>query len=254
MKKLLFAFVPAFAVLASLQAASASTTQVGLSTILVTGQHRESSATATLSAPAPVLWISHRSGRFTLFAEATASLGSDTVLGNKLGLTSVQLSYMNALVRYHLTPNTSVGLGESVYNQQSDYTRGTYRGASFGEIDTSRVVGVRYQVRELIYRTAHSKIVARFAFNPHLWAHLDIRNTDGDGDGGDGRFGEGGFMLPEHGSQIDAALESSTRNRRFTFTYGVRYVNLVMLFPYGELADQNSFVIPFVGLSTAVGR
>ncbi len=257
-KKLLLLCAVVLAIASLSSAALASTTNVGLSAIVVNGLHREMNGTSSVSAvPAPVLWISHRTGRFTLFGEVTSSLGptpvSNTGNGFGTGLSSVQLSYLNVLLRYHLNARTEIGLGETVYNQRSTYSN------PFStlppQIDTSRVVGMRYEIRERLYGTMHSNLTTHLAFNPHLSANLIESQSDGDGDHGDPGISEPIVTTqPEAGSQIDAALTNSVQNKRYTVSYGLRYVNMQMFFQSGELADRNSFVMPFIGVSTTVGR
>ena len=232
--------------------ADAATTRIELRALVVSGSHIESGGTSTVSLqPAPTLRITTSEKRWSLFAEIASSLGPVPVTstgGMNSGLASVQASYINTAVRYRINAITSLGIGETIYNQNSIYQTNQL----FGEnsADSSRIVGMRYEIRSKIYSTLHSQWHADLAVNPHLSASLVQYEPTNDADGDEGVR----FAFPEVGSQVDASLSNRVSNRRYSLTYGVRYINLSMFFPYHELADRDAFVIPFVGIARSFGH
>ena len=255
--------VPAFAAFVALscQCVMAAETQAGLDLVVISGTHTETFASATGSAPAPLVQVSERIGRFEIAGEGVPPLGNIAVAANALGLNNVNLSYFGSAVRYRVTDTTTIGIGETLYNQQSTYV--TNFQSSFGnphpvsqtEIDSSRVAGVQYSIRQVLRQTGRSSLSVRIGVNPHLSAnlhhefHVNLR---------DGRSIPEPYLsytAPEEGSQIDAVLTNAVYVRRtLRLEYGIRYLNMTMLFADKSLADRNAFLIPFVGLSAAVGN
>jgi len=247
----------AFAAL-SCQCANAAETQAGLDMVIITGTHTETFASATGSAPAPLVHVSERIGRFEIAGEGIPPLGNIPVAANDLGLSNVNLSYFNAVIRYRVTDTTAIGIGETLYNQQSTYVTSFETG--FGnpalqtEIDSSRVAGVQYSIVQTLRQSGRSSLTLRFGVNPHLSANLHHAYK---------LTFSGGRIIPiypspttdsEAGSQIDAELTDVVRiHRTLRLEYGIRYLNMTMLFADKSLADRNAFLIPFVGLSAAVG-
>jgi len=230
----------------------AATTRVEVRALLVNGIHTETGSTSTVAAqPVPMLRITTSEKRWALFAEGTSSLGSTPINasgGFNPGPTSVHLSYVNAIVRYRLNSATSLGIGETIYNQVSTYCQNIPFSEPYA--DASRVVGVRYEIRREFYSTPHSRWNADLAVNPHLSANLVEYEPTNDADGDEGFM----RMTPESGSQVDASISNRVSNKRYSVTYGLRYVNLSMFFPYHELADRNAFVIPFIGIARSFGH
>ena len=232
--------------------AAAATTRIELRALIVSGSHVESGATSTVSsAPAPMLRVTTSEKRWSLFAEFASSLGRTPIIssgGFNSGPNSIKLSYLNTALRYRVNAMTSIGIGETVFNQESIYPPNGF----FGEpnAQASRVVGMRYEIRSVIYSTLHSRWHAELALNPHLTANLVEYEATNDADGDEGVR----FSTPELGSQVDASLSNRVRNRRYSLTYGIRYVNLSMLFPYHQLADRDALVIPFIGIARSFGH
>ncbi|MGC8484089.1 MAG: hypothetical protein ACP5O6_00425 [Candidatus Baltobacteraceae bacterium] len=242
--------------------ARASTTRVSVGAVIVTGTHRERGGVATTGvAPVPALWVSHRIGRFALYGEAVSSLGPAPVTGGWTHLQSVSLSYLNFVLRYHLSHAMTFGVGETLYNQQSTYYSGfgtispppnfVYL-VSFTDTERSRVVGARFELRDALHRSTRGRLTALFAVNPHMTANLGSRWSNRLSNGASHTGSQ--FLEPEVGSQVDAAIENSVRERRYTLRYGLRYVNLLMKFPNGEVALQNALVAPFIGISRSFGH
>ena len=243
-----FVSVSAFAFAAP---ARAATTRVEVRALLVNGIHTETGSTSTVAAQVvPMLEITTSEKRWAFSAEATSSLGSRAIVatsGFNPGPTSVRLSNLNAVVRYRLNSATSLGIGETIYNQASIYDQNIPFGEPYAE--ASRVVGARFEIRREFYATAHSRWNADLAVNPHLSASLVEYEPSNDADGDEGII----RATPEAGSQVDVSIENRVSNKRYSLTYGLRYINLSMYFPYHELADRNAFVIPFVGIARSFG-
>jgi len=244
--------------------ARAGATRVSAGVVVVDGTHREAGGvTMTGAAPAPALSISHRIGRFSLFGEGVSTLGPLGISGGSSSLQSVELSYLNFVLRYHLSRSMTVGVGETIYNQLSDYR------FNFGTIsppptfvyvlgsisrERTRTVGTRFELRDEFHRSKRTHLEALLAVNPRLTARWT--------NSGDLLYSNGTsaavpttFIIPESGSQIDASIENSVRERRYTLVYGLRYTNLTLFFTrYSTLADRNAFVIPFVGISRTFGH
>ena len=199
------------------------------------------------SIPAPIFFGTHRFGRFELEAEGIPPLGDFKVGNSSLGLTAIALAYFAPSMRYDLTSKTWLGLGETIYNQQSKY-----QNAWSTEIDRSRVVGLQYQVGVTVHQTMRSHLEVQLALNPHMSANLGQQATD--------FFGNGTSHIrpwtsvPESGSQFDALVMNTVHYRRLELVYGLRVINLTMHFADGSLADQNRFTMPFIGIAAPVGK
>jgi hypothetical protein len=242
--------------------ARAATLDGGVSLVLVNGTHAEQATNASISAvPAPMLRLSYNFGRFGVAAEGIPPIGelpsSSSAGPSPLRLDATELSYLDGVVRYRVTNTTTIGVGETLYNQQSRYDEQWHVPtgvplyiSSTTEIDRSRVAGTQYELVQILGRTLRSTLGLRLAFNPHMSANLgrsvsylwSNANT----------YGSQWFVTPESGSQIDASLTNTVRARRLRVLYGIRYLNLIMQFPGGALADRNTFWIPFAGVSTTL--
>lgn len=237
--------------------APAAPTEVGLQAAFANGAHTEtaapaggptaySQATANMI-PAPFLHLDQPLGRFALRLESIPPLGTIPVAKNGLGLDGVQLSYLGMSARYQVNAQAQIYAGETIYDQQSNYDHGTYT-----ERDRSRVAGVQYGALVQIHQGTRSRATFDVAFNPHMSSNLVQSATFVHANGTSQTFT---ITTPEAGSQIYMTLSNVVRAKaRTSVEYGVRYLNLTMKFPDGTLADRNAFWVPFVGLSTTIGR
>ena len=144
-----FAFTLAlFSAQSTLRALADSTTTAGISIVFVHGQHTEQGGSARAPlVPAPVLSVSHRMRGFEIFAEGIPPLHSYPVGTNTLGIHSISLSYAQATTRYWNRSRTlGAGVGETLYNQQTDYLGWASPAFSNGQYDASRVAGARYEI------------------------------------------------------------------------------------------------------------
>uniref|UniRef100_E6Q289 Uncharacterized protein n=1 Tax=mine drainage metagenome TaxID=410659 RepID=E6Q289_9ZZZZ len=255
--------VLAFA-LFSARDASAGVTRVSVGATAIIGTHREfQPVKVTGAAVVPAFRVSHRDGRFTLFGEGVSTLGPIAVSGVSNSLQSVDLSYLNFVLRYHLSRSMTFGVGETIYNQLSTY-QFNFGAISpppnfvyvFGSItrQRTRTVGARFELRDALYRSKRAHLEALFAVNPRLTARWTNSGVYLYSNGTSAAVAGPTISLPESGSQIDASIQNSVREHHYTLVYGIRYTNLSMFLPYHLLADRNAFVIPFIGIARSFGH
>ncbi len=228
-------------------------TTAGLSIVVVHGQHAEQGGTATAPLiPAPLIQASHRSGRFEIVAEGIPPLRSFPVGNNGLGLQNIALSYLSGSLRYWNKAGTfAAGIGETLYNQRTEYLGYVSPVFTEGQYDKSRVAGSLYEIVNRLPLRGGSVLETWLAYNPALHGHMTWTNFQTDRNG---TFDQ--ELLPdwERGSQIQAQVEIERPAGPFTVSYGVRYLNYQANFNGGFFADRNTFVMPFVGFTRRLGR
>ena len=231
---------------------AAATTRVELRALLVSGTHAETGSTSTIVLlPAPLLRITTSEKRWAIAAEGASSFGHHPVttsVGFNSGPNNIDVSYLNAAVRYRINEMVTLGIGETVYNQNSLYNGPGLFGEPFAQ--ASRIVGTRFELRSKIYSTPHSRWHADLAVNPSLSANLVQYEATNDADGDEGIR----LSAPEFGSQVDASISNRVDNRRYSLTYGFRYINLTMFYSNDRLADRESVIAPFVGIARSFGH
>ena len=233
--------------------AQQAASQAGVSLVFVHGQHVETGGTTNAPfIPAPVLNASTRLRQFEITAEGIPPLRSYPIGNNGLGIQNISLSYVEGSLRYwDKTGTFAAGIGETLYNQRTDYVSFSDSNGSIGQYDGSRVAGTRYELVARRPLRFGDTIEASLAVNPSLhglvhWTDYDIFR---------GRMHS--FDLRpgyEAGSQVEAALRFDHAVGPYTLRYGVRYLNYVAHFSNGNLADRNTFVMPFVGIERSLGR
>jgi hypothetical protein len=232
--------------------ASASPTEVGASLVVVNGVHVEQTGVGARASvvPAPLLNVRQKAGRFEFAFESIPPQRAP--LSGSLGLYSTQLSYFRPSVSYQVTRNTSIGVSELIYNQESLYSY-TYPSQTDKTTDRSRIVGVDYVLRQTLRRTARSEASLTAMIAPNLRGKLGQFTSIYVAGNVATTFGW--LSFPETGSQLDLVGNNDVHiNKRTTLHFGVRYLNMVMRFRNGNLADRNAFVVPFFGWSTTLGR
>lgn len=140
-----------------------------------------------------------------------------------------RLSYLNAEALYYSSNGRyALGLGETVLNQRTLYPPTPV-------VQASRVVGVRYSARAMLFATSRASLEAALAVNPSLHG---LQYTGA---------GRASFDDAERGAMIDTALRWSVPTPHFIFSYGLRYINYSAAYcATGALADRNNFLLPFV--------
>ena len=220
-------------------------TSVGITINGTSGEHIERSGVDSVPFfPVPIFQADHQHRRLRLHVEGVPPLGPVSLSGRVFGQNSqVTLSYLSGDLSLTLPANRySFGIGGTVINQQTDYARRR-------ETQTSRVVGARYILRGVVNEDGREQLEASFAFSPRVHA---VQRTVF-------RFQEfvpGGppiqrsltFEDPEHASLVDTSLRWSVRHARWSFLYGLRYINYAAAYARNNaLADRNHFLMPFIG-------
>jgi|SRR5579872_938344 len=237
--------------------ARADQTTVGVQLAGTHGTHRESDGTATAPLiPAPLLTASHSAQCWEVAAEGLPPIGPIPVGDNALGMQNVALTYADAVARYWNQSHTfAVGIGDTLYNQRTEFAREispTVRGT---EVDSSRVVGTRY---ELTFRKALSLtngLEARVAVDPAMHGRFSYTQTEQNG-----VVTFGPYTSPpswERASQVDADAHFIHRFGTYAVLYGVRYLNYTASYtdPFQpRFADANSLIMPYVALQRYWGE
>ena len=228
-------------------------TSAGLDVIFVHGQHAERTGSVeTPLVPAPILRVSHRTGRVELIVEAIPPLGTYPIHDNVLGMQDIALSYGEGDLRYwNRSGRFALGIGETLYNQRTHYVNFSSPQLTLGEYDASRVTGAQYEAVERVPIRPNDVLEATLQINPSLHGRLTWTEYSTSASGTHSFDIGPGW---ESGSQAEAALQLEHRTGPWVFRYGLRYLNYVAHFNDGVLADRNTFLMPFVGASRNLGR
>jgi hypothetical protein len=264
--------------------ARATQIEVGVTAALASGTHQERSGRSTVPLiPVPLLTLRVPMQRFEIFAEGVPPIGPVPYHGVMSGVSqSTLLSYMNASLRYRITPHLSIGAGETIYNQATTYSLRTVRHGSLmsctpfpnctvvpftstteqTQIDSSHVPGMRFEVLGNWTGGKNWWLTGAFAVTPSM--HAVVRTSEWSQTWMSlpspfplpgrppYRFG---FNAPETGSQVDASITAGRRLGPYSLVYGLRYINYIARFDRsGSLADRNTLLLPFVGFERAIGR
>jgi hypothetical protein len=266
--------------------ARATQIDLGVTAALASGTHQEQSGRSTVPLiPVPLLTLRIPMQRFEIFAEGVPPIGPVPYRGVMQGISqSTLLSYMNASLRYRVAPHLSVGVGETIYNQSTTYSRRIvthgfmYSCQPFSgctstpvtftnettQVDSSHVPGMRFEVLGNWPAGKNSWLSAGFAVTPSM--HAVVRTSE---------WSQGwispapplplpvpgrgpyrlGFNAPETGSQVDGSIAAGRRFGPYSIVYGLRYINYLARFNRdGSLADRNTLLLPFVGFERTLGH
>lgn len=230
----------AISVVASFALARADQTTVGTSVNATSGAHVESQGTQAVPfIPLPMLEIDHVHGRVHLHAEGVPPIGPVALgQGGPFGLVQEpRLSYINAEAFYTFAGSRDeFGVGETILNQRTFYPPSPL-------VQASRVVGMRYSARAELYEIPGERLDANLAVNPSL-------------------HGIQYSMVPnltvadaERGSMVDASLRWTMPHDRYSFAYGIRYIDYSARYTAtGALADRNHFLMPFIAFDWNLHR
>ncbi len=209
-----------------------SETTAGVTINGTTGAHVEPfSIDSVPFVPLPIFEFNHQNGQIRLHLEGVPPIGAVSLSGGRFGTDSqVTASYLSGDLSVALRGNRyGLGIGEVVVNQQTDYPRRA-------ETQYSRVVGMRYIVRGILYSSERERVELSLALSPRVHA---VQHTV---------FRRFSFADPEHGSLLDTSLRWSIPHERWTFTYGLRYINYTAAYDRtNSLADRNHLLMPFIG-------
>ncbi|MEO6913446.1 MAG: hypothetical protein ABI182_05440 [Candidatus Baltobacteraceae bacterium] len=228
--------------------ARADTTTVGVTLNGPSGAHIEQQEVQAVPfVPLPMIEIEHKHKRLRLRAEIVPPIGPVPLAQGDGGFGLGQdprLSYLAGEVTYSLNQGRfEFGVGQTILNQRTLYPPSPIAQAS-------RVVGARYVIRSVLYSSLRERLEATLAFNPSMRGVQYTIYPSGLGLGPIGHPTPP-FTLndPESASMVDATLRWSIPRNRYTFSYGLRYINYVASYTNDHrLADRNHLFMPFMGL------
>lgn len=232
--------------------------------------------------PLPLLQLRIPLKRFEFDAEGLPPIGPVGWGAAGTGETQAsKLSYFSAALLYAI-PNTPlrVGMGETLMNQQSDYTVGPYTNTyTIGEpgqpseqyvqtlrgteTDASRVAGLRLVAEYDLVRTPVRSLSLDLALTQSMHAIVERDGTTTSSFSpppphgffvGTSAFSE---PAPENGTFLDAQLRATRQTRVGTFVYGLRYVNysaLLTQFDQTVLSDREALLLPFAGIEVPLEK
>lgn len=257
-------FVLALLALTAPAYARADETTFGVAITGTHGTHREGGGVAKAPlVPAPVLAVSHRFKRFEIVAEGLPPIGAIPVSNNGLGMQSIALTYGDATLRYWNKRQTfAVGIGETLYNQRTQFLQFEDSFMQANTVNASRVTGTRYEMLEHIALPGRNFVEAQFAVDPAMHGRFifEERTTYPT------RGRSYTYTAPpewERASQVDANVRFVHPFGPFALSYGVRYLNYTASFtrpagwgPAGwpAFADANSFLMPYIAIQRSWGH
>lgn len=244
---------------------AADPVSAGITAVLTSGSVRETSGATAV----PL--------RFEIFAEGVPPIGPveygppvARIPGYWHG---TKLSYANAVLRYRLSGAFSVGIGETLYNQQTTTgsadsfvahvhtPQGNYDetiASRNTHADSSRVPGMRYELLSS-FSAGGFPIRASLAVTPSMHAlirtEIFYQQTLSGPLANRSYFDGWGYASPESASEVEAQLSSSRDFGGFTLRYGLRYLNYIARYDGSHaLADRDTLLLPFVGVEHAIGK
>jgi hypothetical protein len=241
--------------LAAPEAALADTTSIGVQAGATHAIHRETNGSATAPAvPVPILKASHLTGCFEVAAEGLPPVGPVSFGNNGIGMKDITLSYADAVARYWNPSHTiALGIGETLYNQQTDFLEQVSASDERTLIDRSRVAGARYELTLRKPLTAANSAQISVALNPAMHGRFTQTQVPS---------GNAGVLTTppiwEHASQVDADARFTHQFGNYALSYGVRYLNYNASFDsnwflQAQFADANALVMPYVALVRSFG-
>jgi hypothetical protein len=197
--------------------------------------------------PVPILEARIKSGPFEFEAFGLPALAAVPHDDAVEGPTSTRLSILDATLRaYDPLHRYSIGVGETIYNQETAYVD-ALEIAGTGESQSSRVVGGHYEVGYHI-GIGKGHLDAYAALAP---AMRGVQLTIYDDPLDHGRYN------PERADQIDLNVrwERQIGPHRSLF-FGVRYINYTARYdqPGGGLSDRNVGLLPAIGMHWQIGH
>lgn len=236
LRDLLIATFMVIVAVCSAPASAATTVGVGLSPLI--GAHDEGDGPQWVPpVPIPIAEIRQRTGGVEVFFE-TLPVAVPIAHGAGSGISSTtNLAFFDGAFRVYVPGNrVYLGLGEIVYNQKTAY--------STGQVNSSRVAGGRYELGALLMRDRRLRV--ELDFMPHISGTVEQKLSPAPGAFLD-------LSVPESGSQFEGKLEYCITHGATELRYGLRYVNYVMAFPRGGVADHNAGVLPSVAFLWHIG-
>lgn len=237
--------------------ARASGMQAGVAIGLAHAIHRESSGTAEVPIiPVPIVNVSQHLSRFEVTAEALPPLGPTKIANNGLGIHDFTLTYLDGTLRYWNRAQTfAIGVGESLYTQQTHLVIVDSPSMQESETNSSRVGGAEYEMVGRLHANARDFWEARIAVNPAMHGRFSYTEQTTLDNGQS--FETTAPPTSETASEIDISVRYVRAFERYEVSYGVRYLNYSAAFSArngSPFADSNSLLMPYVQLDRLFGR
>ena len=238
---------------------------IGLTLNASIGTHEEASGRERVPlVPVPMIDLRIPLKRFEIEVQGIPPIGP---LGYDSGISqtsrTTRFSYLLGMLRYRIPHSRfSVGVGETLYNQETVYRQTSQFSIGPGgstvtdtrtEFDRSRIAGARYELGYAVSLSAKQRLTATVAVTPamHATIYEDLLFESSLGPP-PLRVSE---TAPETGSQVDGQIYYSVHSRAVDWLFGVRYINYIAHFESnGLLSDRNSIVLPFVGIQIPIGH
>lgn len=193
--------------------------------------HVEPSNNANATVPIPFVVLDAHLQRFEVTSELVP-LPSIPISNSRSGIHSISLNYFDGALRYWFGPHRfAVGIGETLWNQQTEYL---YVPVQY---DASRGAGARYEAGVSLPLGHRNYVETILAASPSIHARLSYT------------FGSPGYAaspVSEEEAQTDIQAAFVAPARRWTLKYGVRYLNMTAKFDDGSFADANHVTGVFV--------
>lgn len=236
--------------------AFADAPSAGVDLNLVIGHQKQSSQnTATLpNVPVPMFSLRIPVKRFGIFAEGVPPIGPVTYGDGDGNTQATKISYMVGEAQYRLPGDRfTLGLGTTLVNQATYY----HRPYPMVDEQSSRVAGFRFSFAAKIENSIgastelsvgvspsmHGLQYSRFTYPLTVCRPFPVP------------FGPPpgctklrGVNDAEYAALVDVRATRAQRFGRYTFRYGVRYINYSARFPNGWAADRERLIMPFAGL------
>ncbi len=220
--------------LCALACARAGETTVGVTLDATIDTHAEARSSSALPVvPVPIFSIEHREGRFALYLEGVPPIGPVGVDSGD----ATKLSMFDGSLRFAVTPQVWVGLGETIFNQKTYYP--------LDETQASRVVGARYSAGTRLWQSGAHRIDLEIHVSPSMRGTIITTIV----------CCSGALIYDVHDAEraslVDAQARWSLTRGKTVLSAGLRWINYAAVFAAsGSIADQNRIVSPFIGWST----
>jgi hypothetical protein len=243
-----------------------------LSVNFLTGYHVEAGTRYRVAeAPLPIAAADARYRRVALHLEALPPV-TFGYTGNPANIQSTRLSLVTASARFFVRGGTFVGIGSTVYNQNTD--RGTLGSPPVlsSEDDSSRIAGARFEIGDTRALAPRTTLETVFSLAPVMHGLEDDEHTTIVNPGPpyptniysceDSNVhgyiecvfnGPAARGLPERASQIDTSATLVHRFRHGSLIAGVRYLNYAAAYALTgnrankAVADRNAGFMPLIG-------
>lgn len=195
--------------------------------------------------PAPLVELSARTGRVELTAFALPPTVAIPYTDAIQSRSALRITILDATLRAFVLRGFAVGVGETVYNQSTHYSRADFY-LGTGETQYSRIAGTHFELFDVVpYRIGRVETSLRFA--P---AMRGTQVSTYESSAALTRFD------PERGQQIDASVRYIRAiDPRREAILGLRYANFTAGYdvPLRPLSDRNAGLLPSFGYRWRLG-